>query len=288
MAGLLVAAAVLAGGWVGYQRHPQQVQGARTDAPVLADATPAAEVPLPSHPPAEKPQLPPPDQRERPAPGYEEGVTALGAAPSVPATSAEYSFSLTQTIPGGGSVPVTWSPCRPIHYVVDPTGAPSGFRGYVQLTTAEVHTATGLVFIEDAETMETPDVDRPPFQPSVYGDRWSPVLIRFADESTVRELEGDVAGVAAPIRAHDLITGALHMVSGAVYLDTDILSSPDVRGAPAYVPVLRHELGHLVGLAHVADETQLMYPTTADVATFQSGDLAGLAALGRGSCAPGL
>lgn len=40
------------------------------------------------------------------------------------------------------------------------------------------------------------------------------------------------------------------------------------------------------GFAYLDDPTQLMHGDASLVTTFQSGDLAGLAALGRGPCAP--
>lgn len=53
--------------------------------------------------------------------------------------------------------------------------------------------------------------------------------------------------------------------------------------------IVLHELGHLVGLGHVTDATQLMYPEgQPGVTDFGAGDLAGLAALGRGTCRPDL
>ena len=49
--------------------------------------------------------------------------------------------------------------------------------------------------------------------------------------------------------------------------------------------VVEHELGHLVGLAHVNDATQIMYPRASPrVLGYRAGDLTGLAALGRGAC----
>lgn len=53
--------------------------------------------------------------------------------------------------------------------------------------------------------------------------------------------------------------------------------------------VVLHEFGHLLGLAHVKDPTQLMNPVgVPGINDLQAGDLEGLAKLGRGSCAPGL
>jgi len=49
-----------------------------------------------------------------------------------------------------------------------------------------------------------------------------------------------------------------------------------------------HELGHLVGLAHVSDPTQLMYPQSSGVLDLAAGDLTGLAQLGAGECVPDL
>jgi hypothetical protein len=49
--------------------------------------------------------------------------------------------------------------------------------------------------------------------------------------------------------------------------------------------VLLHELGHLVGLGHVADPYQVMYDTNAyPLSKYRSGDLRGLARLGLGRC----
>ncbi|MDP9497989.1 MAG: M10 family metallopeptidase domain-containing protein [Actinomycetota bacterium] len=46
---------------------------------------------------------------------------------------------------------------------------------------------------------------------------------------------------------------------------------------------LLHELGHLVGLAHVEDPGQLMHPQ-GRIAAYGAGDLRGLAAAGSGPC----
>jgi predicted Zn-dependent protease len=59
-------------------------------------------------------------------------------------------------------------------------------------------------------------------------------------------------------------------------------------GAAVARAVILHELGHLVGLDHVSDAEQLMFPTANHARDFSDGDLAGLVQLGQGACVPGL
>lgn len=47
---------------------------------------------------------------------------------------------------------------------------------------------------------------------------------------------------------------------------------------------LLHELGHLVGLAHVDEPTELMYDGNVGQLDFGPGDRQGLAVLGNGEC----
>jgi predicted Zn-dependent protease len=62
-----------------------------------------------------------------------------------------------------------------------------------------------------------------------------------------------------------------------------ILQRPD--GNQVVRAIVLHELAHLVGLGHVTAVNQLMYPQSQrGVIEFGTGDLTGLAALGRGSC----
>ena len=78
-------------------------------------------------------------------------------------------------------------------------------------------------------------------------------------------------------------------MTGSVTLDApgiaELLATPN--GANSAYGVITHELGHVVGLDHVDDPSQLMNPrASAAVSTLQQGDLAGLAELGTGACAP--
>ena len=69
---------------------------------------------------------------------------------------------------------------------------------------------------------------------------------------------------------------------------TSALCSTQPGGQIAVQAVMQHELGHLVGLDHVADPTQLMYsegdPSRAS--DWGNGDVAGLNQLGFGRVLP--
>jgi hypothetical protein len=80
-------------------------------------------------------------------------------------------------------------------------------------------------------------------------------------------------------------------VSGQIELDTpqfrQLLGAPG--GDDAARAIIMHELGHLIGLDHVDDPTQLMYAQAShDILTFADGDLTGLSLLGQGECVPEL
>lgn len=221
--------------------------------------------------------------QEFPSPGHEEQPSRLIPAARPADTSDAHAFMALQP---DGSGPITWSPCRPIHLVVNDDGAPASFADAVAGVAAEVSAATGLVLVVDGGTDEAPVLERDAYQLDRYGDRWAPVLVAFTDAGSVPYLDGQVAGVANTYRVE--LDGVAHLVSGSVLLDADVLDAPAIGEEPAWRAVLRHEMGHLMGLDHVEDPQQLMNPVTTSVTTFQDGDLTGLAALGQGACAPGL
>lgn len=221
-----------------------------------------------------------------PTPGFEEASSPIGTPPpTTDMTSVSYRFAATQ--PDGVS-PVTWSPCRPIHYVVRPLNQPPSGPAAVAQAVASLSAATGLTFIDDGPTDEVPSGSREPYLPDRYGDRWAPVLVAWATPDEVPDFGIDVAGEAGATRV-TTPSGDATYVSGIVYLDpAKYLEIASRSGQAIADSVILHELGHLVGLAHVNDPGQLMWPrgNSAGLTTFQPGDQAGLNALGRGPCQP--
>ncbi len=224
--------------------------------------------------------LPPPD---RPSPSVTSGQRLILPTMRVPA---DPNFEFLRTQPTSNE-PVAFDPCRPIHYVVRPDGAPGGALELVPQALAEVSAATGLQFIDDGGTDESPSAARPNYLPDRYGDRWAPVLIAWSTPAEFAELSGPVIGLAGSEPVTCRRRGSCALVSGQVVLDADQLGDLlDINGGRAVaVATITHELGHLVGLAHVSDQQQLMYPSARPlVANFGRGDLTGLAALGLGRC----
>ena len=151
---------------------------------------------------------------------------------------------------------------------------------------AEVSRATGLVFISDGITDEAPSKERHLRDQWPFGEQPAPVLVAWSTSQESPELAGNVAGFAGPVQVAPSGPGSARYVTGQVVLDAhDLAHAPgDPQGERAVRLVLLHELAHLVGLAHVADPAQLMFPESTPAPGFGPGDLRGLHQLGLGPC----
>ncbi len=206
-----------------------------------------------------------------------------------PAGSSGYAF--TNTTPTG---PVAWDPCRPLTVVIrSAPGEPTSGERLVQEALDAAQQATGLQITSEGKTDEAPSAKRAQYQPQRYGQRWAPVLVAWSDPQESPELAGRVLGVGGPVRVEATSSDAAPVVgyvSGSVTLDgPEISELIRTRGADAGRAVIEHELGHVLGLSHVRDRSQLMYSETeVGVTSYQAGDRRGLAQLGAGPCLPGL
>ncbi len=203
-------------------------------------------------------------------------ISAVG----VPPDAATASYNVMARQPDGS--PVTWSPCRPIHWVYRPDGGTEQAEQFIHAAVDEVSAATGLQFVFDGYTSEPADEYRQPYLPDRYPGRWAPVLIAWATPSEVPRFSDITLGVAAP-RPVTGSDGTQEYVSGVVYFDPEMIR----YFAQGYGhQVFLHELGHLAGLHHVADGNEIMGGRSST--GYGPGDLTGLAVMGSGSCHRGI
>lgn len=154
-----------------------------------------------------------------------------------------------------GSVddPVRWNPCRTITWAPE-VPLPEGEQPRLQAAFNEVSRATGIPFAEAAPGQEA-DID---------------VNIALVAGSRV-----DGEGLMEYIPPYANIKG--RAISGRVDGTVGADTPPELRTA-----LYLHEIGHVIGLAHTADPSQVMYEVVEveDAYGFGAGDLNGLRRLG--------
>jgi hypothetical protein len=197
-------------------------------------------------------------------------------------TSVSNSFSYLATNDNGS--PVRWNPCQSIHYVTNLAEGPAGALSVVQEAVARLSAATGVPWVYDGTTSEIPTAERPPVQ-SQYGSGWAPVEIAWAQPSQTDLLAvGDYLGEGGSWWVEPG-NGVKVYITGAVAINADNTANlaASFGAGTTLGKLLLHELGHVMGLGHTQDASQVMYPTllpAQSAVSYGAGDLTGLHALG--------
>jgi len=183
---------------------------------------------------------------------------------------------------------VMWNACAPVRYVVSDALAPEGTDADLHEAIRRVEEASGLEFVDAGRVDWTLD-EFLEAGGAVQGDggaEWAPVLIGWEGEPAFigpTDAYGGSNAIKGPGTWRD------RYVTGFVIMNADQDLEPGFAKEGGWGPAFMHELGHLVGLGHVARQQEIMAPLHFPPwpTDWGEGDRRGLTRIGSASCRGG-
>jgi hypothetical protein len=205
--------------------------------------------------------------------------------PASPTSSPDLAFRFLDRVSGGA--PRRWDPCRQLTYRINVATAPPGAVEDVTEAVQRAADATGISFTALPSTTEDP------YQQAIGS--WSARITIGADIVFVwlshdrfvrllRDLGMQPRAVAFGVPFEGVGEAGNEWSGGLIVTDAGRRLRPGFGRADSQGVVLMHELGHVLGLAHVDDPSEVMYSGHAldlRVTDWGQGDREGLRQLGR-------
>ena len=204
--------------------------------------------------------------------------TAVATAAARTATaSTSYTFS---TLLDGQ--PVRWDPCTAIRWTANTARGPAGGLEVLQEAVNRIAQVTGTTWqYVGASTATATSAYLPKSAQASY----PPVLLGWTDGASSDLLAGQAQSVLGMTRTAwfgiQRSDGSKVAATRAAVIALDSADTLPLRGATSWKALALHELGHVMGLGHVGDRTQLMASVLPAVSDLQAGDQAGLTRVGR-------
>jgi len=180
------------------------------------------------------------------------------AAPPVTAPTGPFRPAM---VSADGTV-ARWDPCTSIDVYVDFAGAQPTARADLANALSQATVASGLQFV----VHETTSRERS------HGTHTLTVL--WLTETELPAFQDGAVGIGGGAYSGGEI------LASWMYIDADDPLVVPGTARSMLLDVMLHELGHALGLAHVDDDTQVMFPYVYERGVYQSGDLDGLRTLG--------
>jgi hypothetical protein len=178
--------------------------------------------------------------------------------------------------------PVRWPSCRPIDLVVNFAGAPATAERDLNSALREVTKASGLQLHLRGRTAVRPASRGWPYGLMAGPTGWPPVLIAWTAPGTPGLPDDGSAAVTTTVTM-ETAAGDPVLVAGELVVNrrkNQLFSGRDGLGKILF----EHELGHLLGLDHVNDPHEVMYPWVRSLPGLGRGDVRGLRLAGQGGC----